>query len=70
MNNSVYNLQTRLFDGYNSMIRPVKDQKTTTVIEMDFSLMQVISMVCYSEINIAYKKIFNRMLFRVIHKKH
>lgn len=38
------------------MIRPVKDQKTTTVIEMDFSLMQVISMVCYSEINIAYKK--------------
>ena len=42
---AVYALQTSLFDGYNLYIRPVKDQKTVTIVTLDLSLMQVISMV-------------------------
>ena len=55
---AVYALQTSLFDGYNLYIRPVKDQKTVTVVTLDLSLMQVISMV-------KYKHIFNLIIIHL-----
>lgn len=45
MNNSMYSLHTRLFEGYNREIRPVKNHRTTTNKIFDFSLFQILSIV-------------------------
>ena len=44
-NRTLYKLQDKILNGYNSDIRPVKSQNTVTEIQTDFSLLQVISMV-------------------------
>ena len=40
-----YNLQERLFSGYNRWVRPVIIPDTRTNVTLDFTLMQLISMV-------------------------
>lgn len=45
LNNSLYNLQNKLFEGYNAFIRPVKNPNQTTFINIDLTLLQLISMV-------------------------
>lgn len=42
-----YNLETRLFDGYNSWVRPVMLPNTITNVTLDFTILQVIDMVRY-----------------------
>ena len=54
LNTSVYRLQTRLFDGYNSMIRPVMNQNMITFINADLTLLQIISMVFKSDNNFKF----------------
>ena len=45
LNNSLYNLQNKLFEGYNAVIRHVKNPNQTTFINIDLTLLQLISMV-------------------------
>ncbi len=46
LNNSyTYNLQMRLFSGYDCWIRPVLNPDTKTNVTLDFTLLQLVSMV-------------------------
>ena len=45
LNNSLYNLQNKILDGYNAFIRPVSNPNTTTFINVDLTLKQVLVMV-------------------------
>ena len=41
----LYNLQTRLFNGYSTDVRPVINPNSKTYITLDFTLLQLLSMV-------------------------
>ena len=45
LNNSLYNLENRLFDGYQSNIPPVQNPNTPVVVSIDLTLLQLIHMV-------------------------
>ena len=45
MNNSLYNLENRLFEGYQSGILPVQNPNTVVTVSIDFTLLQLIHMV-------------------------
>ncbi len=45
LNNSLYNLENRLFDGYHSNIPPVQNPNTVVLISIDLTLLQLIHMV-------------------------
>ena len=45
LNISLYNLQNKIFDGYSAYIRPVSNPNTTTFINVDLTLNQVLVMV-------------------------
>ena len=45
LNNSLYNLQNRLFDGYQSNIPPVQNPNTPVVVSIDLTLLQLVQMV-------------------------
>ena len=45
LNNSLYNLENRLFDGYQSSILPVQNPNTPVVVSIDLTLLQLIHMV-------------------------
>ena len=45
MNNSLYNLENRLFDGYQSNIPPVQNPNTPVLVSIDLTLLQLIHMV-------------------------
>ena len=47
LNVSLYNLQNKVFDGYSAYIRPVSNPNTTTFINIDMTLLQVLSMVIF-----------------------
>lgn len=44
LNNSLYNLENRLFDGYQSNILPVQNANTIVIVSIDFTLLQLIQM--------------------------
>ena len=41
----LYNLYSRLIDGYNTDVRPVFNQSTKTYVTLDFTLLQLVNMV-------------------------
>jgi hypothetical protein len=43
LKNSLYNLENRLFDGYQSNILPVQNPNTITTVSIDFTLLQLIN---------------------------
>jgi len=45
LNNSLYNLQNRLFDGYQSNIPPVQNPNTPVLVLIDLTLLQLVHMV-------------------------
>jgi len=45
LNNSLYNLQNRLFDGYQSNIPPVQNPNTPVHVLIDLTLLQLVHMV-------------------------
>ncbi len=45
LNNSLYNLENRLFDGYHSNIPPVQNPNTVVLVSIDLTLLQLIHMV-------------------------
>ena len=53
MNTPVYSLYNNLLDGYNSDIRPAKNQSLTTNVEINLSIMQIIAMVLRNTVNLA-----------------
>ena len=52
LNISLYNLQNKILDGYNPSIRPVRNPNTTTFINVDLQLRQVLEMVNSFQCNI------------------
>jgi len=56
-------LRQSLFSGYDSYVRPVKDQNTPTNVTLDLSLMQVISMVIRDRKSLNYLKKNSAMKF-------
>jgi len=45
LNNSLYNLSNRLFDGYQSNIPPVQNPNTVVHVSIDLTLLQLVNMV-------------------------
>ena len=45
LNNSLYNLQNRLFNGYQSSIIPVQNPNTVVTVSIDLTLLQLLQMV-------------------------